>query len=363
MLGKIAGHGRLRRQRRTPPFGLWLAAVALVQRRGFGFGASPRGTGRPATAAICRCAPAALLVAGFLAVTAPALANAAEADLERSCVRYASAGVRVAECAAQLRLARDSTAKYRDPAVALRDGFVKTDDCEDAAHQGEDPALGAMGEHWVRFDRMADERLDPREPEILLYVDTPSGRRLVGVEWSFQRVERGLPVVGGLPYYGTQPPDPSRTTPPPQMFGGRAFDGPMQGHHVHQPWHYDLHVWLWEENPAGIFAHYNQRVSCRHGVAPEAADASRTGSPRHRLRLNVTPRRVRAGTRTRFRFRTAAGRTAVSGASIRFAGRAVRTGRGGRATLVKRLSRPGRYRVIATKPNFVRATAAVRVVR
>jgi hypothetical protein len=210
----------------------------------------------------------------FLGLGPPAPASAAEPDLERSCARYASDGVRVAECVDQLRLARDATAKYRDVAVALRDGFVKTDDCEDAAHAGEDPALGAVGEHWARVDRMADEKLDPSEPEILLYIDTPTGRRLVAVEWSFQRIERGPPLVGGLPYYGTQPPDPGRTTPPPQMFGGKTFDGPMQGHHAHQPWHYDLHVWLWEQNPDGIFTHFNRRVSCKDGVAPEGTGGS-----------------------------------------------------------------------------------------
>jgi hypothetical protein len=304
----------------------------------------------------------------FLGLGAPAPASAAEPDLERSCARYASEGVRVAECVDELRIARDATAKYRDVAVAERDGYIKTDDCEDAAHHGEDPArdpaLGAVGEHWVRADRMADERLDPREPETLLYLDTPKGRRLIAVEWSLQRIERGPALVGGLPSYGTEPPDPSRTTPPPKMFGGKAFDGPMQGHHKYQPWHYDLHVWLWEENPAGIFTHFNRRVSCEDGVAPEGTGGPRAGnSPRDRLRLGVRPRQARAAERTGFRFRTTAGDTAVRGVRIRFAGRNVRTGRDGRAKLVRRLSRPGRYRIIATKRNFVRATATVRVVR
>lgn len=213
----------------------------------------------------------------LLLLGAPASASAVEPHLERSCARYASDGVRVAECVEELRIAHDATAKYRELAVAERDGFVKTDDCDDAAHHGEDPALGAMGEHWVRFDRMADEKLDPSEPEILLYINTPGGRRLMGVEWSLNRIQPGPPLVGGLPYYGTEPPDPSRTTPPPRMFGGRAFNGPMQGHHLHQPWHYDLHVWLFEENPAGIFAQFNRRVSCTDGVAPEGKGSPRTG--------------------------------------------------------------------------------------
>jgi hypothetical protein len=336
-----------------------------------GFGSHFRFTGRGSIAAfVLRPLPiAAVASLGLFA----AQASAAKPDLERSCARYVADGVRVAECVDQLRLARDATAKYRDPQAALRDGFVPGE-CVDSTSEGEDPALGAMGEHWLRVDRMGDQKLDPREPEILLYISTPTGRRLVGAEWSIAALE------GGLPHYGTQPPDPNRTSPPPRMFGGRAFDGPMQGHNlVHawpselhltpQPWHYDLHLWLWEENPAGVFAQYNRRVSCKHGVAPEGAGGSGAGSPRRwtcplqRLRLTVSPRRAGAGKRTRFRFRATAGRKPVRGVRIRFAGRRVRTGRSGRAELAKRLSRSGRYRVIATKRNFVRATATVRVVR
>jgi hypothetical protein len=176
----------------------------------------------------------------------------------------------------QLRLARDASAKYRDPQVALRDGFMPSE-CSDNASEGKDPALGGMGEHWNRVDRMADQTHDVREPEQLLYIGTPKGHRLVAVEWSTPALE------GGLPHYGTDPPDPGRTPPPPRMFGGRAFNGPMQGHNLvqawdfdlhltPQPWHYDLHVWLWEENPDGIFAQYNRRVSCKDGVAPEGEE-------------------------------------------------------------------------------------------
>jgi hypothetical protein len=205
----------------------------------------------------------------FLGLGAPAPASAAEPDLKRACARYASDGVRVAQCVEQLRLARAATAKYRDPQVALRDGFVPTQ-CEDAASRGENPKLGGMGEHWNRVDRMADQKLDPREPEQLLYHPTPKGRRLVAVEWSIPALE------GGLPNYGTERPDPNRT--PPRMFGGRAFNGPMQGHIAVQPWHYDLHVWLWEKNPDGIFAQFNPRLSCEggatgHGTTEEAPAA------------------------------------------------------------------------------------------
>ena len=178
--------------------------------------------------------------------------------LTRKCRRAAVPDV--PECVAELRLARPATERYRDPRLALAGGFVQVSQCESSE-------AGAMGEHWARLDRMADRSLDPREPEILLYLNAPTGRRLIGAEWEISAFE------GGLPHYGTKPPDPTRTISAPAMFGGRVFDGPMQGHNMvaawpgdfhltPQPWHYDLHAWLWERNPDGIFAQYNPNLSC-----------------------------------------------------------------------------------------------------
>ncbi len=36
----------------------------------------------------------------------------------------------------------------------------------------------------------------------------------------------------------------------------------MEGHDPQMPRHYDLHVWLWQANPAGIFAPFNPNVRC-----------------------------------------------------------------------------------------------------
>jgi hypothetical protein len=47
----------------------------------------------------------------------------------------------------------------------------------------------------------------------------------------------------------------------PSLFG-QEFDGPMEGHGPGQPIHYDLHVWLWKKNPAGMFAPFNPKVAC-----------------------------------------------------------------------------------------------------
>ena len=70
-----------------------------------------------------------------------------------------------------------------------------------------------------------------------------AARHLVGVEFF---------SADGVP--GTDDDRPS-------LFG-QPFDGPMPGHFPGQPDHYDLHVWLWRFNPAGMFAQFNPRVSC-----------------------------------------------------------------------------------------------------
>jgi hypothetical protein len=89
--------------------------------------------------------------------------------------------------------------------------------------------------------------------------------------------------------------------------------------------------------------------------------------PPPRIRLAVRPRRVAAGARRRFAFRASVlrngRRRAVRGALIRFAGRRARTDRRGRATIVRRLNRPGRYRARASRRGLRPGRAVVRVTR
>ena len=95
-------------------------------------------------------------------------------------------------------------------------------------------------------------------------------------------------------------------------------------------------------------------------IAPRACRVAVSGS-RGVLRLRVTPRSTAAGRRTRFRFRvTVAGRP-VAGATVRFAGRSVRTNRRGRGRMTARFRRPGSRTARATRSGMRRATARVRV--
>ena len=56
-------------------------------------------------------------------------------------------------------------------------------------------------------------------------------------------------------------PEPRTNDDRPSLFG-RAFEGPMPGHGPVMPVHYDMHAWVAEENPSGLFALFNPALSC-----------------------------------------------------------------------------------------------------
>jgi hypothetical protein len=161
----------------------------------------------------------------------------------------------------ELARARMATDAYHDQGRASMDGFVPLDSACSAS------AEGAMGVHYINLARYAAHRLDTSvdaaRPEFLLYFPDAgrSAGRLAGVEY-------GVPVfVNGVPYYGSEPPDVGSINPAPTLFG-HTFDGPMRGHVAAQPWHYDLHVWIWSINPAGTFAPWNSAWNCDGSYTP-----------------------------------------------------------------------------------------------
>ena len=147
-------------------------------------------------------------------------------------VSAAPGGVTDPGALADLAAVRQATARYRDVDRALAYGYVPFGDCV------AEPALGTMGIHFVNFGLAFDLTVSATSPEILLYVPSEDGLRLVGVEYF---------VV----YVGQ--------TAPPELFG-RPLNGPMV--HDEIPPHYELHAWTWQGNPAGMFAEFNPGLSC-----------------------------------------------------------------------------------------------------
>ena len=154
---------------------------------------------------------------------------------------------------AQLARVRRVTARYHDVGVAQADGFTEASECVSA------PGIGTMGYHFVSFPRLA-QPLSIDQPQAVLYLHE-------GERWSLVAVEYISPIIiHGAPYFGCGVEDnscpPANPPPPPSLFEGVSFDGPMAGHEEGMPWHYDQHVWVWRHNPNGTFAPFNPALSC-----------------------------------------------------------------------------------------------------
>jgi hypothetical protein len=155
-----------------------------------------------------------------------------------------------AQLTPELEKVKASLEKYQDPVAAVHDGYFSTVGCvhfPSAGATGQMPyPAGGMGVHFLNMGTMGPV-VDPMKPQILVYEPVGDKLRLVAAEWF-------VPLATGV-------------TERPQLFG-HAFDGPMEGHHPLMPHalhHYDLHVWLWKDNPAGMFSPTNPSVKCPAG--------------------------------------------------------------------------------------------------
>ncbi|MBI4537959.1 MAG: hypothetical protein HY704_00445 [Gemmatimonadetes bacterium] len=151
---------------------------------------------------------------------------------------------------AELERVRSVLDKYQDPIMAVHDGYFSTLGCvefPEAGRAGEVPyPAGGMGVHFLNMTAIGPQ-LDPQRPQILIYEPQGEKLRLNAAEWFVpEEVMKSRPQLWGQP-----------------------FDGPMEGHHPLMPaglHHWDLHVWLWKENPAGAFSPTNPAVKCPAGA-------------------------------------------------------------------------------------------------
>jgi hypothetical protein len=138
----------------------------------------------------------------------------------------------------ELDVLRETLSIYELLENAVADGYEQLTECM------EQPPDGGMGYHFVNRDYLVDG-VEPDRPEMLLYEPQPDGSlRLVAIEYY-------------VPFRTW-----SSDTPPIVLGRELAAHGDLDA--------YVLHVWLWKDNPAGIFADWNPDVSCAHAV--EAAD-------------------------------------------------------------------------------------------
>ena len=98
-------------------------------------------------------------------------------------------------------------------------------------------AAGGMGYHWLNGANVGT--LDPSRPQFVMYEPQKKGSmKLVGVEF----------IYPGIP-----------SDPVPVLFGQ-----PFTYNTVFSVW--ALHVWVWKENPNGLYADWNPRVSCAYAT-------------------------------------------------------------------------------------------------
>lgn len=169
---------------------------------------------------------------------------------------------------------RAATDRFRDIRVALAEGYIADPMkvCETADMMGRPKDLGAMGVHYFRPDLLGitappNPRVDGTgthtdflKPGILIYEPQADGSlELVAVE--------NLVFAKAWHEAGNQRP-PS--------FHGVEYDSmkddpatAIDEAHMFEP-HYDRHVWLYRDNPNGIFAQFNPKVSCAHGTTQMA---------------------------------------------------------------------------------------------
>ena len=158
-----------------------------------------------------------------------------------------------------LQAVKAATARYHSLDQAKEAGYsLEGEPCVSAPPP---PGLtGAMGIHAVNGVLAGNMTTDPLQPDILLYLPDPDGNlKLIGVEY-FMVALANTPS-GPAPWFASSPPPGGFFNPAPSVLD-HTFDGPMPGHNPSMPWHYDLHVWLWADNPAGEFAPFNPSLSC-----------------------------------------------------------------------------------------------------
>jgi hypothetical protein len=146
---------------------------------------------------------------------------------------------------AQLDAMRQALAKYEDPYVAVRDLYLSTVGCvhyDGSKMEGHmDYPKGAMGVHFVNLTIQGPP--DPMKPNVLIYEPDHGKLKLVAAEWL-------VPLAA--------------TKERPALLG-QPFQGPMEGHEPLIPkefHHYDLHAWLFKDNPLGMFSPTNPNVTC-----------------------------------------------------------------------------------------------------
>lgn len=202
------------------------------------------------------------VLAGVAGSEVPAAAqDAGSQGVVKTVARRTTPAVNAADFAA----IRAATEKYMDVEAALADGYIRdpSNHCITSAMEGAPRQLGAMGVHYIRPDLLGITGVQPRvngtgthvdflQPSVLMYEPQADGsHKLVGIEnlvWAKAWKAAGnkeAPSFNGFDYY----------------YMHDNPDTEVDEAHGFEP-HYELHFWLYRDNPNGMFAPFNPAVSC-----------------------------------------------------------------------------------------------------
>lgn len=178
-----------------------------------------------------------------------------------------------------LAAVRTATERFRDVNVALAEGYIRDPGniCDDAPMMGRAAELGAMGIHFFRPDLLGitgppnprvngtGTHTDFLKPSILIYEPQADGSlQLVAVE--------NLVFIKAWEAAGNSAPPSFQGVPYDRMVDDPATK--VDEAHMFEP-HYDRHVWIYRENPNGVFASFNPNVTCTHHRGGSHQHASR----------------------------------------------------------------------------------------
>ncbi len=172
---------------------------------------------------------------------------------------------------------RSATDRFRDINVALAEGFIRdpANLCETADMLGRPVEEGAMGVHYFRPDLLGiteppsprvngnGTHTDFRMPAVLIYEPQADGSmELVAVEnlvfiAAWNEAGNAAPPSFHNVDYDVMADDPNT-----------AIDEA----HNFEP-HFDRHVWIYRDNPNGVFEPFNPTVTCAHHISEDGDTA------------------------------------------------------------------------------------------
>lgn len=136
---------------------------------------------------------------------------------------------------------RDATRRYQDQTVAFSDGYRRMG-----------PDVPSMGQHWIALPRITAHRADLRQPPILEYASIGGQMRLIGVGYAL-RLPEGVELDEGAV--------PAPASAWRYHHGDISEEGLVLNHADSTPQPMlavprlaVLHAWVWQQNPAGVFA-------------------------------------------------------------------------------------------------------------